>query len=77
MVTFYWYDISLCENLRHCLIVEKINNGVCIIMFRKFLMNRLVNINNVMKDSVLSNKLVYASFVRKLNSDINFVDEFF
>jgi hypothetical protein len=79
MVTFVWYDIALCDEARHCLIIERANQGVCIVMLRKYLMNRLTEVNKQLRNSSLPllGKQVYKSFVRKLNSDINFLDEFF
>ena len=79
MVTFVWYDIALCDEARHCLIIERANQGMCISMLRKYLMNRLTEVNNHLRKSSLPSlgKQVYKGFVRKLNSDINFLDEFF
>ena len=79
MVTFAWYDISLCDEARHCLIIERANQGMCIAMLRKFLLDRLKDVNKQLRVSSLPSlgKQVYKSFVRKLNSDINFLDEFF
>ena len=41
--------------------------------------NRLAEINKAMHNSTLPDlgKVVYSSFRRKLNDDINFIDEFF
>jgi len=79
MVTFTWYDISLSDEARHCLILERSNKGMCISMLRKYLMLRLAEINTELKKpSLLSyKKHIYKGFVRKINSDINFLDEFF
>jgi hypothetical protein len=79
MVTFAWYDISLCDEARHCLLMEKVISGVCIVMIRKFLLDRLKDVNTQLRKSSLPllGKQVYKSFIRKLNSDINFLDEFF
>jgi hypothetical protein len=79
MVTFVWYDISLCDEARHCLIIERSNQGMCIAMLRKYLIHRLTEVNKQLRNSSLPllGKQVYKSFVRKLNSDINFLDEFF
>jgi hypothetical protein len=79
MVTFEWYDISLCDEARHCMLMERITTGSCATMIRKFLMHRLTEINKLMHSSTLPDigKLVYSSFRRKLNDDINFIDEFF
>jgi hypothetical protein len=79
MVTFEWYDISLCDQKRHDLIVHNISCGVCMIMIRKFLYERLREINKCLRKSTLDaiGTLVYKSFIRKLNRDINFIDEYF
>ena len=79
MVSFWWYEISLCDEARHCLIFEKITGGVCLVMLRKYLLNRLKDTNSQLRKSSLPSlgKRVYKSFIRKLNSDINFLDEFF
>jgi len=79
MVTFAWYDISLSDEARHCLLMERVSNGGCVVMIRKFLLYRLKDVNKQLQKSSLPSlgKKVYKSFVRKLNSDINFLDEFF
>ena len=70
MVTFVWYDIALCDEARHCLIIERANQGMCISMLRKYLMNRLTEVNKQLIKSSLPSlgKQVYKGFVRDRKS---------